>query len=119
MVLGGPNGGMTIPLSERPVTLGRTWDSDILVDESTVSRRHALIMETSAGFILRDLNSTNGTFVGHDKMGQAERPLKNGDRIRLAGSQITFIFRQERPATVGMMRESPTSQLDVVWANSD
>ena len=75
MVLGGPNGGMTIPLSERPVTLGRTWGSDILVDESTVSRRHALIMETSAGFILRDLNSTNGTFVGHDKMGQTERPL--------------------------------------------
>ena len=69
MVQGGPSSGMTIELAGRPVTLGRRGDNDVMVEEDTVSRRHALIMETPAGYVLRDLNSTNGTFVNRSKLG--------------------------------------------------
>jgi pSer/pThr/pTyr-binding forkhead associated (FHA) protein len=86
-------------LAGPPITLDRRADNDIFVDETTVSRRHALIMETPAGFVLRDLNSTNGTFLNRDKVDTTERVLKHGDRIQLAGSETVFVFRQEGPAT--------------------
>ena len=43
-VQGGPNSGQEIPLTGAPFTLGRRADNDMMVDETTVSRRHALIM---------------------------------------------------------------------------
>ena len=109
MVQGGPNSGMTIPLSGRPITLGRRSDNDVVVDESTVSRRHALIMETPTGYVLRDLNTTNGTFVNRDKVGIEERLLKHGDRIRMAGSGVAFIFRQEGAATQQISVDAPAT----------
>jgi pSer/pThr/pTyr-binding forkhead associated (FHA) protein len=98
-----------IPLPGGPVTLGRRSDNDVVVDESTVSRRHALIMGTPAGFIVRDLSTTNGTFVNRDNIGLGERPLQHGDEIRLAGSKIRIIFRQDGPRTVTMEAASRPS----------
>ena len=88
LVDGGPNNGMTIPLSGRPITFGRRQDNDVVVEETTVSRRHALILETSSGYVLRDLNSTNGSFINRIKVGLGEHPLKHSDRIVLAGSNV-------------------------------
>jgi pSer/pThr/pTyr-binding forkhead associated (FHA) protein len=105
MIRGGPNSGMTVPLSTRPVTLGRRSDNDIVVDASTVSRRHDLIMETPSGFALRDLNTTNGTFVNQEDIGRKEHTLQHGDSIRLAGSEIAYVFRQEGRRTVKMQIE--------------
>ena len=93
IIKGGPNSGTIVSLSDRPITLGRQPDNDVMVDETTVSRKHALIMETQSGYVLRDLNSTNGTFVGGQRLGQEKHSLRHGDRIRLAGSTVTFIFR--------------------------
>ena len=108
MVQGGPNGGMTIPLSGTPITLGRRSDNDVVVDEESVSRRHALILGTPGGFVLRDLNSTNGTYVEGGRIGQGEHTLKHGDRIRLGGSGVTFTFRQEGTGTLVLSTEPPT-----------
>ena len=87
-VRGEPNSGMLIPLTGNPITLGRRSDNDIVVDETTVSRRHALVMDTHAGFVVRDLSTTNGTFVNRDKIGLGERLFVHGDEIRLAGSAL-------------------------------
>ena len=103
-VRGGSNNGMTIHLSGRPITLGRRNDNDVVVDETTVSRRHGLIMETRAGFVILDLNTTNGTFVNQDKIGLEEYVLTNGDAIRLAGSKVTFLYRHERAEIEEMRR---------------
>ena len=109
VVQGGPDSGRTIPLSGRPVTLGRRADNDVVVDEKTVSRRHALIVDSPGGLVLRDLSTTNGTFVNFIKVADGEHVLAHGDRIRLAGSQITFIFRQEGPSTLRIEQEpAPT-----------
>ena len=113
VVRGGPNSGMMIPLSGSPVTLGRRSDNDVVVDETTVSRRHALIMETPAGFVVRDLSTTNGTFVNRDNIGLGERLLTHGDEIRLAGSEVRLVFRQEGPSTVKMDVGQATGPIDL------
>ena len=107
IVQGGPNSGREITLSARPLTMGRRADNDIVIDHTTVSRRHSLVMETPTGFVLRDLNSTNGTFVNGGKLDAGEHGLKHGDRIRLAGSDETFIFRQEGQETQQMRMDGP------------
>jgi len=112
MVQGGSNSGVVIPLSGRPITMGRRSDNDVVVDETTVSRRHALILEGPDGFFLRDLSTTNGTYVNRDRIGHGEHKLNHGDRIRLAGSKVTYVFRQEGPNTVRMTKEAATGTFD-------
>ena len=114
MVHGGPNNRQTITLAGRPITLGRRPDNDVVVNEGTVSRRHALVMETPEGFVVRDLSSTNGTFVNRSKIGSKEHILKHGDSIRLAGSDIRLVFRQEGVSTLKLRVEAPrTGVIDV------
>ena len=92
-VQGGPNNGTTISLSEGPVLMGLGVDNDVDLYDETVSRRHALIMETEDGYVVRDLNSLNGTFVGSSKVEASERVLSHGDKVHLADSEINFVFR--------------------------
>jgi hypothetical protein len=119
VVQGGPNGGLAIPLSRNPLTLGRRSDNDLVVDEPSVSRRHALVMDSPAGFILRDLNTTNGTFVNREKIGHGEQHLKHGDSVRLAGSTVSFLFREEGPVTELLSAESPPTSGIVVEGNTE
>ena len=114
VIRGGPNSGVTIQLSGHPVTIGRRSDNDVVIDETTVSRRHSLIMESPDGFILRDLNTTNGTFVNRSNIGQSEYPLRHGDQISVGGSEVMLVFRLEgpraRPAdTDAIRRRTPVS----------
>ncbi len=114
VVRGDPNSGMLIPLTWSPITLGRRSDNDIVVDETTVSRRHALVMDTPAGFVVRDLSTTNGTFVNRDKIGLGARLLAHGDEIRLAGSDVILGFRQEGPGTVKVkVDHASTGKIDL------
>ena len=95
VVSGGIWDGLTITLTSRPMVIGRHANSDIIIADATVSRHHALIIETGRGVALRDLRSVNGTYVNDRNIGSDKHLLKNGDRIRLAGSAITLVVRQE------------------------
>ena len=95
VISGGIWDGLEIQLTHRPMVVGRHTNSDIIIDQPTVSRRHALIFETSHGVTLRDLHSVNGTYVNDRDIGSEEHLLKIGDRIRLAASSITLVVRQE------------------------
>jgi DNA-binding response OmpR family regulator len=71
-------------------------------------------MDTPAGFVVRDLSTTNGTFVNRDKIGLGERLLAHGDEIRLAGSDVRLVFRQEGPGTVKMkVDHESTGRIDL------
>ena len=73
-----------------PLTfVGRTPENQIRIYKPAVSRRHAQITETDAGWMLRDLSSENGTYVNGQRV--AERLLADGDRIQFGTSR--FVLR--------------------------
>jgi FHA domain/Bacterial regulatory proteins, luxR family len=79
-----------VAISNDRVTLGRTGEADIsLSSDASVSRLHSAIERYPGGWVLRDLGSTNGTFVNGERLA-GDRPLKSGDEIRLG--TCVFIF---------------------------
>lgn len=69
VVTEGPLAGTRIDLaSSGPVTIGRAPDSTLVVSDDYASSRHARIFRQDAGWILEDLNSTNGTYLGRSKV---------------------------------------------------
>lgn len=77
---------------DRPeMFIGRHEDCDIVLDDRTVSRRHARIMRDQKGYILSDLDSKNGTFVNGEPAAEGCR-LQDGDDIQVAIScRLTFV----------------------------
>ena len=68
--------------------VGRSRTCGLPLPGADASRRHAEILGTGKGFRLRDLGSTNGTFVNGERVEEVE--LRPGDRIQIGGSTITF-----------------------------
>ncbi len=80
--------GVSHELDRPLLTLGRSRDCDIPIDDPSVSRRHAELHRDSDGFTLVDLGSTNGTQVNGRKIDRV--PLQNGDRITLGQTELRF-----------------------------
>jgi len=60
------NDGRSFGVGDRPLVIGRSPDIDVVINNTSVSRRHAEVWRTSDGVAIRDLDSTNGTYVnGH------------------------------------------------------
>jgi DNA-binding NtrC family response regulator len=73
------------------IRIGARQDLDVLLTDPTVSRRHAEIVRTPMGVLLRDLNSTNGTFVGPVRI----REVFLGPETRFRVGRTEMIFTQE------------------------
>jgi hypothetical protein len=67
-----------------PMTIGRELACEVVLNEKTVSRRHARVEPTSEGLRLTDLGSSNGIWVGAERIQQAT--LVNGDRFRIGST---------------------------------
>ena len=80
--------------------MGRLRDNDVAIDEPVVSRRHAEIVGNDAGFYLRDLGSTNGTFVNKNNIGTEEFLLGDGDEVNLGNGDVSLVFRHFAAATL-------------------
>jgi pSer/pThr/pTyr-binding forkhead associated (FHA) protein len=89
------------------MVVGRHTNNDIIIDDPAVSRQHALIIETPRGIALRDLHSRNGTYLNDRGIGDKERLLKHGDRIRLAASKVSLVVRQETAGPAESNADSP------------
>src|SRR4051794_3682570 len=89
-VAGGADAGKMIPVADNTV-LGRDDEADIVLQDpdSMLSRRHARIRLDNGNVVVEDLGSTNGTFVGGEKIAEP-RALHAGDRIELGGTTLTF-----------------------------
>ncbi len=80
-----------VPLTNERTTIGRAADADVsLTSDGTASRLHSAIERYPGGWVLRDLGSTNGTFLNGDRL-VTDHPLKAGDEIRVGAS--VFVFR--------------------------
>ncbi|ADG77346.1 Transcriptional regulator, SARP family OS=Tsukamurella paurometabola (strain ATCC 8368 / DSM/ CCUG 35730 / CIP 100753 / JCM 10117 / KCTC 9821 / NBRC 16120/ NCIMB 702349 / NCTC 13040) OX=521096 GN=Tpau_0709 PE=3 SV=1 [Tsukamurella paurometabola] len=71
------------------IRLGRLPDNDVSVDDTKVSREHAVITGAVSGFAVRDLMSSNGTFVGERRVA-GQMPLSDGDELTLGRTTFTF-----------------------------
>ncbi len=112
LMQGGPNTGETLALSTSHTTLGRHSDNAVVFDEALVSRRHAVNMETGAGFSIRDLGSTNGTYLNDERIGEDDRAIENGDVIRLGGGR-TMRLSTVGPATTDVVVDTRARQVYV------
>ena len=89
----GPNAGSRFLLDEEVTTAGRHPDSDIFLDDVTVSRRHAEFRrDTTAGstvFTVRDVGSLNGTYLNRERIDTAE--LSGGDEVQVGKFRLVFL----------------------------
>jgi len=70
-------------VEKREILVGRSEECDIVLPARAVSRRHAQIVQTDGGYLLRDLGSKNGTFVNGQEV-EGDYALKDGDEIEIA-----------------------------------
>ncbi|HYY44904.1 MAG TPA: FHA domain-containing protein [Actinomycetota bacterium] len=85
----GPNAGSKFFLDADSTTIGRHPDSDIFLDDITVSRRHAEIRRRDGGFGLHDVGSLNGTYVNRERVEDAE--MHSGDEIQIGKFKLVFL----------------------------
>ena len=81
-------------LDEDEVTVGRDPHADILLDDSTVSRHHAVFRRTNGAFEVIDAGSLNGTYVNRQRVDKAS--LKNGDEIMIGKFRLVFFVNTPR-----------------------
>jgi pSer/pThr/pTyr-binding forkhead associated (FHA) protein len=88
---GGGRAGEAYVLERERLTIGRSPDADIFLDDVTVSRRHAELVRRGQGFTIEDLGSLNGTFVNRRRV---ERDtLEDGDEVQIGKYKLTFLER--------------------------
>ena len=85
----GPNAGSKFFLDTEATEIGRHPDSDIFLDDITVSRRHAEIRRAAHGFELHDVGSLNGTYINRERVEEAE--LASGDEIQIGKFKLVFL----------------------------
>ena len=83
-------------------TIGRGGDSDIVIDDPSVSSSHAWIINQHGHHVIMNTLSTNGTFVNDKRIHEAV--LKHGDRIRLGQAEFVFLTRERGAAGTTRLR---------------
>ncbi len=89
LVMRGPNAGSRFRLDGDLTTAGRHPDSDIFLDDVTVSRRHAEFYRQGTSFTVRDVGSLNGTYVNRERIEETE--LAGGDEVQIGKFRLLFL----------------------------
>jgi ribosomal protein L40E len=89
-VLRGPNAGSRFLLDSDLTLVGRHPDSDIFLDDVTVSRRHAEFYRQGGRFVVRDVGSLNGTYVNRERI--EETDLHEGDEVQVGKFRLVFLL---------------------------
>jgi pSer/pThr/pTyr-binding forkhead associated (FHA) protein len=87
VVVDGPSSGSSAPLDGDPVLIGRGPDAAIRLDDDYVSTRHARIGSSEGTFYVEDLGSTNGTYIGAQRITQATA-IQLGSRVRVGKTTL-------------------------------
>ena len=88
---GGRAGEHFSPQGDR-TTIGRSPDNDIFLDDVTVSRQHAVLVQSGGEIRIEDLGSLNGTFVNRRRIDSAMR-LESGDEVQIGKYRLSFISK--------------------------
>jgi pSer/pThr/pTyr-binding forkhead associated (FHA) protein len=94
LVKRGPNAGSTFLLDQDSTSAGRNPDSDVFLDDVTVSRKHAIFDRRGDGsWFVRDVGSLNGTYVNRDQVDETK--LASGDEVQIGKFKLTFFAAGE------------------------
>ena len=85
---GGRAGEHFVPQGES-TTIGRSPDCDIFLDDVTVSRTHAVLLQKDEGFFIEDQGSLNGTFLNRRRIESGR--LENGDELQIGKYKLSFL----------------------------
>ncbi len=86
----GPSAGTSFNLEKLKTSIGRHPDSDIFLDDVTVSRRHGEIVQEGDDFSISDVGSLNGTYVNHKRSDFCL--LKSGDEIQVGKYRLLYLL---------------------------
>jgi pSer/pThr/pTyr-binding forkhead associated (FHA) protein len=89
VVTRGPNIGARYLLGENVVRAGRHPESDIFLDDITVSRRHVEITPAGGGYSVRDVGSLNGTYVNRERIDEVQ--LDPGDEVQIGKFKLVYL----------------------------
>ena len=89
----GPNAGSRFMLEADVTRAGRHPDSEIFLDDITVSRRHAEFVRQGPGYVVRDVGSLNGTYLNRERLEEA--PLDHGDEVQIGKFKLVFLASGE------------------------
>jgi pSer/pThr/pTyr-binding forkhead associated (FHA) protein len=81
----------TFGVEEETITVGRSPDCDVFLDDVTVSRVHAILEKRDDGFYVEDQNSLNGTFLNRRRVDKAR--LRDTDEMQIGKYRLTFFDR--------------------------
>jgi FHA domain/zinc-ribbon domain len=88
---GGGRAGESFPLGKDRMTVGRRPDSDIFLDDVTVSRDHAILVRRGSDYFLDDCGSLNGTYVNRRRI-ESHR-LTDGDELQVGKYKLAYLSR--------------------------
>ena len=95
LVQRGPDAGARFLLDTEVVTVGRHPDSDIFLDDISVSRRHANFTRTDSGYVISDLGSLNGSYVNRDRI-DTDVALTGGDEVQIGKYRLIYFAGSPR-----------------------
>ena len=86
---GGGRAGESFSVSEERVSIGRSPDAGVFLDDVTVSRNHALLVRRRDGLYIDDLGSLNGTYVNRRRI--ESHKLVDGDELQIGKFKLTYL----------------------------
>ncbi len=89
LVKRGPDAGAKYLLDKEVTRVGRHPESDIFLDDITVSRRHAEFVRRDGGYLVRDVGSLNGTYVNRERIDEVD--LASGDEVQVGKFKLVFV----------------------------
>ena len=95
LVQRGPDAGARFLLDTDVVTVGRHPDSDIFLDDISVSRRHATFTRGDSGYVVSDLGSLNGSYVNRDRI-DSDVTLTGGDEVQIGKYRLIYFARSSK-----------------------
>ena len=93
VVRDGPNAGENFSLADGETSIGRHPESDVVLDDITVSRRHVAITHDRGDYLLTDLGSLNGTYLNNERVDSGL--LRHGDEVQVGRYRMVFFERPE------------------------
>jgi pSer/pThr/pTyr-binding forkhead associated (FHA) protein len=89
-VRGGAQDGIELSLAEPVTRIGRGLQADLILEDPTVSRRHAIVLLRDGEAVLLDDNSLNGTWRNGERV-QDAAVLRDGDLVRLGAATLRYV----------------------------